>query len=147
MGFREPSKDDDFGAADEGRLLYFCMCVGDRALAARHLPHGRARWRRRANAWRVDDDVCGNRGYSTGNPDDFPSQSLLTSGLDGRPSSHTHHRPRAQDSYTADTNAPAHAAGAAPPEPDPGIRCGDGRGSGSVRRADRREIVVAARTL
>lgn len=29
MGFREPSKDDDFGAADEGRLLYLYMLGTD----------------------------------------------------------------------------------------------------------------------
>ncbi|RHV12366.1 hypothetical protein DXB83_07670 [Blautia sp. OM06-15AC] len=48
--------------------------------------------------------------------DDFPSQSLLTPGPDGRPSSPTHRRPRAQDSPSADANAPGCAAGAAEPE-------------------------------
>ena len=53
--------------------------------------------------------------------DDFPSQSLLTPGPDGRPSSPTHRRPRAQDTLSADANAPVCAAGATTPEPDPGV--------------------------
>ena len=40
------------GAADEGRLLYLCVGGTDLAPAPWHLPHGRARWHRRA-----DDDV------------------------------------------------------------------------------------------
>ena len=73
--------------------------------------------------------------------DDFPSQSLLTSGLDGRPSSSLHCLPRVHHPHAADANAPVCAAGATPSEPDPG---GGGREewSGSARRADRREIVA-----
>ena len=73
--------------------------------------------------------------------DDFPSQSLLTSGLDGRPSSSLHCLPRVHHPHAADANAPVCAAGATPPEPDPGIG-GREEGSGSARRADRREIVA-----
>ena len=102
--------------------------------------------------------------------DDFPSQSLLTSGLDGRPSSSLHCLPRVHHPHAADANAPVCAAGATTPEPDPGVEgreegldlpggqigvrllCGEvgvcwGREewSGSARRADRREIVVCGR--
>ena len=73
--------------------------------------------------------------------DDFPSQSLLTPGLDGRPSSSLHCLPRVHHPHAADANAPVCAAGATPPEPDPGIG-GREEGSGSARRADRREIVA-----
>lgn len=52
--------------------------------------------------------------------DDFPSQSLLTSGLDGRPSSSLHCLPRVHHP-PADANAPVCAAGATTPEPDPGV--------------------------
>lgn len=44
----------------------------------------------------------------------------------------------------ADANAPVCAAGATTPEPDPGVE-GREEWSGSVRRADRREIVVCGR--
>ena len=102
--------------------------------------------------------------------DDFPSQSLLTSGLDGRPSSSLHCLPRVHHPHAADANAPVCTAGATTPEPDPGVEgreegldlpggqigvrllCGEvgvcwGREewSGSARRADRREIVVCGR--
>ena len=73
--------------------------------------------------------------------DDFPSQSLLTSGLDGRPSSSLHCLPRVHHPHAADANAPVCAAGATAPEPDPGVG-GREEWSGSARRADRREIVV-----
>ena len=53
--------------------------------------------------------------------DDFPSQSLLTSGLDGRPSSSLHCLPRVHHPHAADANAPVCAAGATTPEPDPGV--------------------------
>ena len=53
--------------------------------------------------------------------DDFPSQSLLTSGLDGRPSSSLHCLPRVHHPHAADANAPVCAAGATPSEPDPGV--------------------------
>ena len=53
--------------------------------------------------------------------DDFPSQSLLTSGLDGRPSSSIHRLPRVHHPHAADANAPVCAAGATTPEPDPGV--------------------------
>ena len=59
--------------------------------------------------------------------DDFPSQSLLTSGLDGRPSSSLHCLPRVHHPHAADANAPVCAAGATTPEPDPGV---GGRGEG-----------------
>lgn len=73
--------------------------------------------------------------------DDFPSQSLLTSGLDGRPSSSLHCLPRVHHPHAADVNAPVCAAGATTPEPDPGVG-GREEWSGSARRADRSEIVV-----
>ena len=73
--------------------------------------------------------------------DDFPSQSLLTSGLDGRPSSSLHCLPRVHHPHAADANAPVCAAGATTPEPDPGVG-GREEWSGSARRADRREIVA-----
>lgn len=76
--------------------------------------------------------------------DDFPSQSLLTSGLDGRPSSSLHCLPRVHHPHAADANAPVCAAGATAPEPDPGVG-GREEWSGSARRADRREIVVCGR--
>lgn len=53
--------------------------------------------------------------------DDFPSQSLLTSGLDGRPSSSLHCLPRVHHPHAADANAPVCAAVATTPEPDPGV--------------------------
>ena len=53
--------------------------------------------------------------------DDFPSQSLLTPGLDGRPSSSLHCLPRVHHPHAADANAPVCAAGATTPEPDPGV--------------------------
>ena len=53
--------------------------------------------------------------------DDFPSQSLLTPGLDGRPSSSIHRLPRVHHPHAADANAPVCAAGATTPEPDPGV--------------------------
>lgn len=53
--------------------------------------------------------------------DDFPSQSLLTSGLDGRPSSSLHCLPRVHHPHAADANAPVCAAGVTTPEPDPGV--------------------------
>ena len=45
-----------------------------------------------------------------------PSQSLLTSGLDGRPSSSLHCLPRVHHPHAADANAPVCAAGATTPE-------------------------------
>lgn len=69
---------------------------------------------------------------------------LLTSGLDGRPSSSLHCLPRVHHPHAADANAPVCAAGATTPEPDPGVG-GREEWSGSARRADRREIVVCGR--
>lgn len=98
--------------------------------------------------------------------DDFPSQSLLTSGLDGRPSSSPHCLPRVHHPHAADANAPVCAAGATTPEPDPGVEgreegldlpggqigvrllcvegesvLEDGERAGFARRANRREFV------
>ena len=154
-----------------GRLLY--LCVGG---------EGRI-WLRRRGTCRTDGRggiggrmmTCGRRWIEEPRlfdrkSDDFPSQSLLTSGLDGRPSSSLHCLPRVHHPHAADANAPVCAAGATTPEPDPGVEgreeeldlpggqigvrllCGEvgvcwGREewSGSARRADRREIVVCGR--
>ena len=123
-----------------GRLLY--LFVGGRI------------WLRRRGTCRTDGRggiggrmmTCGRRWIEEPRlfdrkSDDFPSQSLLTSGLDGRPSSSLHCLPRVHHPHAADANAPVCAAGATPPEPDPGIG-GREEGSGSARRADRREIVA-----
>ena len=105
------------GAADEGSAALF-VCGGE----------GRI-WLRRRGTCRTDGRggiggrmmTCGRRWIEEPRlfdrkSDDFPSQSLLTPGPDGRPSSPTHCRPRAQDSLSADANAPGCAAGAAEPE-------------------------------
>ena len=125
-----------------GRLLY--LCVGG---------VGRI-WLRRRGTCRTDGRggiggrmmTCGRRWIEEPRlfdrkSDDFPSQSLLTSGLDGRPSSSLHCLPRVHHPHAADANAPVCAAGATTPEPDPGVG-GREEWSGSARRADRREIVV-----
>ena len=125
-----------------GRLLY--LCVGG---------EGRI-WLRRRGTCRTDGRggiggrmmTCGRRWIEEPRlfdrkSDDFPSQSLLTSGLDGRPSSSLHCLPRVHHPHAADANAPVCAAGATTPEPDPGVG-GREEWSGSARRADRREIVV-----
>lgn len=131
------------GAADEGSAALFVCGGGEGRIWLRapwHLPHRRARWHRRA-----DDDVVGGGGLEEPRlfdrkSDDFPSQSLLTSGLDGRPSSSLHCLPRVHHPHAADANAPVCAAGATTPEPDPGLE--DGRmGLGFARRANRREFV------
>ena len=127
-----------------GRLLY--LCGGE----------GRI-WLRRRGTCRTDGRggiggrmmTCGRRWIEEPRlfdrkSDDFPSQSLLTSGLDGRPSSSLHCLPRVHHPHAADANAPVCAAGATTPEPDPGVR-GREEWSGSARRADRREIVVCGR--
>ena len=109
------------GAADEGSAALF-VCGGggtDLAPAPWHLPHRRARWHRRVM-------TCGRRWIEEPRlfdrkSDDFPSQSLLTSGLDGRPSSSLHCLPRVHHPHAADANAPVCAAGATTPEPDPGV--------------------------
>ena len=153
-----------------GRLLY--LCVG-----------GGRIWLRRRGTCRTDGRggiggrmmTCGRRWIEEPRlfdrkSDDFPSQSLLTSGLDGRPSSSLHCLPRVHHPHAADANAPVCAAGATTPEPDPGVEgreegldlpggqigvrllsgevgvCwGREEWSGSARRADRREIVVCGR--
>ena len=124
-----------------GRLLY--LCVG-----------GGRIWLRRRGTCRTDGRggiggrmmTCGRRWIEEPRlfdrkSDDFPSQSLLTSGLDGRPSSSLHCLPRVHHPHAADANAPVCAAGATTPEPDPGVG-GREEWSGSARRADRREIVA-----
>lgn len=108
------------GAADEGRLLY--LYVGGRI------------WLRRRGTCRTDGRggiggrmmTCGRRWIEEPRlfdrkSDDFPSQSLLTPGLDGRPSSSIHRLPRVHHPHAADANAPVCAAGATTPEPDPGV--------------------------
>ena len=130
------------GAADEGSAALF-VCGGE----------GRI-WLRRRGTCRTDGRggiggrmmTCGRRWIEEPRlfdrkSDDFPSQSLLTSGLDGRPSSSLHCLPRVHHPHAADANAPVCAAGATTPEPDPGVG-GREEGSGSARRADRREIVA-----
>ena len=124
-----------------GRLLYLCVWGG-------------RIWLRRRGTCRTDGRggiggrmmTCGRRWIEEPRlfdrkSDDFPSQSLLTSGLDGRPSSSLHCLPRVHHPHAADANAPVCAAGATTPEPDPGVG-GREEGSGSARRADRREIVA-----
>ena len=133
------------GVADEGSAALF-VCGGE----------GRI-WLRRRGTCRTDGRggiggrmmTCGRRWIEEPRlfdrkSDDFPSQSLLTSGLDGRPSSSLHCLPRVHHPHAADANAPACAAGATTPEPDPGVG-GREEWSGSARRADRREIVVCGR--
>ena len=133
------------GAADEGSAALF-VCGGE----------GRI-WLRRRGTCRTDGRggiggrmmTCGRRWIEEPRlfdrkSDDFPSQSLLTSGLDGRPSSSLHCLPRVHHPHAADANAPVCAAGATTPEPDPGVGGREER-SGSARRADRREIVVCGR--
>lgn len=130
------------GAADEGSAALF-VCGGE----------GRI-WLRRRGTCRTDGRggiggrmmTCGRRWIEEPRlfdrkSDDFPSQSLLTSGLDGRPSSSPHCLPRVHHPHAADANAPVCAAGATTPEPDPGVE-GREEWSGSARRADRREIVA-----
>ena len=124
-----------------GRLLYLCVWGG-------------RIWLRRRGTCRTDGRggiggrmmTCGRRWIEEPRlfdrkSDDFPSQSLLTSGLDGRPSSSLHCLPRVHHPHAADANAPVCAAGATTPEPDPGVG-GREEWSGSARRADRREIVA-----
>lgn len=103
-----------------GRLLY--LFVGGRI------------WLRRRGTCRTDGRggiggrmmTCGRRWIEEPRlfdrkSDDFPSQSLLTPGLDGRPSSSIHRLPRVHHPHAADANAPVCAAGATTPEPDPGV--------------------------
>lgn len=110
------------GAADEGSAALF-VCGGE----------GRI-WLRRRGTCRTDGRggiggrmmTCGRRWIEEPRlfdrkSDDFPSQSLLTSGLDGRPSSSLHCLPRVHHPHAADANAPVCAAGATTPEPDPGV--------------------------
>ena len=110
------------GAADEGSAALF-VCGGE----------GRI-WLRRRGTCRTDGRggiggrmmTCGRRWIEEPRlfdrkSDDFPSQSLLTSGLDGRPSSSPHCLPRVHHPHAADANAPVCAAGATTPEPDPGV--------------------------
>lgn len=110
------------GAADEGSAALF-VCGGE----------GRI-WLRRRGTCRTDGRggiggrmmTCGRRWIEEPRlfdrkSDDFPSQSLLTSGLDGRPSSSLHCLPRVHHPHAADANAPVCAAGATPSEPDPGV--------------------------
>ena len=104
------------GAADEGSAALF-VCGGE----------GRI-WLRRRGTCRTDGRggiggrmmTCGRRWIEEPRlfdrkSDDFPSQSLLTSGLDGRPSSSLHCLPRVHHPHAADANAPVCAAGATPP--------------------------------
>lgn len=111
-----------FGAADEGSAALF-VCGGE----------GRI-WLRRRGTCRTDGRggiggrmmTCGRRWIEEPRlfdrkSDDFPSQSLLTSGLDGRPSSSPHCLPRVHHPHAADANAPVCAAVATTPEPDPGV--------------------------
>lgn len=110
------------GVADEGSAALF-VCGGE----------GRI-WLRRRGTCRTDGRggiggrmmTCGRRWIEEPRlfdrkSDDFPSQSLLTSGLDGRPSSSPHCLPRVHHPHAADANAPVCAAGATTPEPDPGV--------------------------
>lgn len=110
------------GAADEGSAALF-VCGGE----------GRI-WLRRRGTCRTDGRggiggrmmTCGRRWIEEPRlfdrkSDDFPSQSLLTSGLDGRPSSSLHCLPRVHHPHAADANVPVCAAGATTPEPDPGV--------------------------
>lgn len=110
------------GAADEGSAALF-VCGGE----------GRI-WLRCRGTCRTDGRggiggrmmTCGRRWIEEPRlfdrkSDDFPSQSLLTSGLDGRPSSSLHCLPRVHHPHAADANAPVCAAGATTPEPDPGV--------------------------
>ena len=110
------------GAADEGSAALF-VCGEE----------GRI-WLRRRGTCRTDGRggiggrmmTCGRRWIEEPRlfdrkSDDFPSQSLLTSGLDGRPSSSLHCLPRVHHPHAADANAPVCAAGATTPEPDPGV--------------------------
>lgn len=110
------------GAADEGSAALF-VCGGE----------GRI-WLQRRGTCRTDGRggiggrmmTCGRRWIEEPRlfdrkSDDFPSQSLLTSGLDGRPSSSLHCLPRVHHPHAADANAPVCAAGATPSEPDPGV--------------------------
>ena len=110
------------GAADEGSAALF-VCGGE----------GRIGLRRRGTC-RTDGRggiggrmmTCGRRWIEEPRlfdrkSDDFPSQSLLTSGLDGRPSSSLHCLPRVHHPHAADANVPVCAAGATTPEPDPGV--------------------------
>lgn len=110
------------GVADEGSAALF-VCGGE----------GRI-WLRRRGTCRTDGRggiggrmmTCGRRWIEEPRlfdrkSDDFPSQSLLTSGLDGRPSSSLHCLPRVHHPHAADANVPVCAAGATTPEPDPGV--------------------------
>ena len=103
-----------------GRLLYLCVWGG-------------RIWLRRRGTCRTDGRggiggrmmTCGRRWIEEPRlfdrkSDDFPSQSLLTSGLDGRPSSSLHCLPRVHHPHAADANAPVCAAGATT-QPDPGV--------------------------
>ena len=121
------------GAADEGSAALFvwgggtdlapargtCRTDGRGGIGGRMMTCGR-RW--------IEEPRLFDR-----KSDDFPSQSLLTSGLDGRPSSSIHRLPRVHHPHAADANAPVCAAGATTPEPDPGVG-GREEWSGSARR-------------
>ena len=98
------------GAADEGSAALFVW-------------EGGRIWLRRRGTCRTDGRggiggrmmTCGRRWIEEPRlfdrkSDDFPSQSLLTSGLDGRPSSSLHCLPRVHHPHAADANAPVCAA-------------------------------------
>ena len=108
------------GAADEGSAALFVW--------------GGGIWLRRRGTCRTDGRggiggrmmTCGRRWIEEPRlfdrkSDDFPSQSLLASGLDGRPSSSPNCLPRVHHPHAADANAPVCAAVATKPEPDPGV--------------------------
>lgn len=133
------------GAADEGSAALF-VCGGEGRIWLRHRGTCRTDGRGGIGGRMM---TCGRRWIEEPRlfdrkSDDFPSQSLLTSGLDGRPSSSLHCLPRVHHPHAADANAPVCAAGATPSEPDPGVG-GREEWSGSARMADRREIVVCGR--
>ena len=127
-----------------GRLLYLCVGGGGTDLAP---ARGTCRTDGRGGiGGRMM--TCGRRWIEEPRlfdrkSDDFPSQSLLTSGLDGRPSSSLHCLPRVHHPHAADANAPVCAAGATTPEQILGLE--DGRSGLDLPEADRREIVVCGR--
>ena len=110
------------GAADEGSAALF-VCGGEGRIWLRRRGTCRTDGRGGIGGWMM---TCGRRWIEEPRlfdrkSDDFPSQSLLTSGLDGRPSSSLHCLPRVHHPHAADANAPVCAAGATTPEPDPGV--------------------------
>lgn len=110
------------GAADEGSAALF-VCGGEGRIWLRHRGTCRTDGRGGIGGRMM---TCGRRWIEEPRlfdrkSDDFPSQSLLTSGLDGRPSSSLHCLPRVHHPHAADANVPVCAAGATTPEPDPGV--------------------------